>query len=419
MSRQTVLMCKWQRDVVERLLELGSAVHLVLDDFDVQVEQPDKRLLESCADVYRVDSFDSQEQLTGIAVDLIVRGIQPDLIFAHTEFSQLAAGYLETMLGRSGNRLRHAALRDKRLMKTVVARAGVPVAGWRSVVDPADRAQVADVQAHLRFPVVVKPAFGVGTTSTTRVDSREEFSRVMERYTFDPVLRSRHIIVEEFITGRELHVDALWLGGRPAFFLVSAYHQTRLSLLDHDESTDDRVTLDGSYVILPGHSCELYRKAADLHTRVNESLGISDAVTHLEAFETAAGHLIFSEVAARMGGGWIPHVLSEYLGENAWAVVASALATGQAPRWPEPTVHLGGLNLRPMVSGRITEMPDHEQVMANAGSLAYVPVRGVGDLVTLRQGADWCAHIVLTAESEAEYLALANTIARRHRVLTA
>ncbi|MEV0388977.1 ATP-grasp domain-containing protein [Nonomuraea sp. NPDC050643] len=419
MSRQTVLMCKWQRDVVDTLLQLGYTIHLVLDDFDVQVERPDERLLEMCAKVYRVDSFDSHEQLTGIAADLIVNGVRPDLIFAHTEFSQLAAGYLETLLGRPRDRLRHAALRDKRLMKTVVAREGVPVASWRSVVDPTDTALIADVRARLRFPVVVKPAFGVGTTSTRRVASPEEFGRVMEHYTFDPVLRSRQLIVEEFITGRELHVDALWLGGQAQFFLISAYHQTRLSLLDSDEAANDRVALDGSYVILPGKARELYRRVADLHARVNGSLDISNAVTHLEAFETTDGELIFSEVAARMGGGWIPHVLSEYLGGNAWAVVASALATGQAPRWPEPTVHLGGLNLRPAVSGHITELPDNESVMATPGLRAYVPVRSVGDLVTLRQGADWCAHVVLTAESEPEYLALANAFARRHRVLTA
>jgi hypothetical protein len=410
-----VLMCKWQEAVVRTFLGLGCAVTLVLDEFDCSAAKPDPELLSQCAAVYHVSSFDAHEQLAGVAGDLLTRGFRPDLVFPHTEFSQLGAGYIELLLDGKRTPAQHVALRDKRLMKDAVASRGVPVTRWRSLTDPRDAAGADRIRSEFTFPVVVKPAFGVGTMSTYRVESPDDLGAVLGTLRYEPLLRSRQLIVEEFVPGRELHVDALWIGGEARFFLVSAYHETRLSIATGTGHKNAR--LDGSYIIPRAEAPCLYQAIAALHQSVNAALGITNAVTHTEFFERPDGALVFSEAAGRLGGGWIPLVLREYLGEDPWVTVARSLVTRETPAWSSPASYLGGLNLRPVNSGRIVAMPDRDSVLSSPCVRAYQPISWVGRSVAERFAAEWTAIAVLEAATEDEYLAAATQLVASHPVI--
>lgn len=414
---EQVVVCKWSPELIGSLLDSALEVYVVLDDFDVEHMHPDWELLGRAARVYRVSEFDSLEEVSAVAADLSLRGVRTERIISFTEFSQFGAGYLATLLRDGGDPLRHVAYRDKRLMKQRVAAAGVPTAAWAGLPDRADQRDLAAVCAQLTFPIVVKPVSGGGTVGTFTVHSPEELAPKLAALGPAPFVKSRQLIAEEFVTGRELHIDAIWNGDAPLFLVVSSYFVTRLTVLEGiADGPGTGLPLDGSTVINAEDAPELYQRVLDLHRKVNRVLGIDRAVTHLEVFERPDGELVFSEIATRLGGAWIPSLLSEATGQEIHRAVAEALVTGKLPA-PRPSRrHLGGLHLRPATPGRITTIPSVEDMLAVDGVLRAQQLRRVGDVVDFSHPSEWCAFVVLGADTAGEYDALVERVGREFRI---
>ncbi|MFH0244576.1 hypothetical protein ACGRHY_19675 [Streptomyces sp. HK10] len=416
-GREQIVVCKWNHELISSLLELRSEVYVVLDDFDVEYMNPDWDLLAGAARVYRVSEFDSLEEIAAVAADLSLRGVSGDRIISLTEFGQFGAGYLATLLGDEGDPMRHVAYRDKRVMKARVAAAGVPTAAWAGLPDRTDRRDLAEVAERLRFPIVVKPVSGGGTIGTVTVGSPGELEPRLDALGPAPFVKSRQLMAEEFVTGRELHIDAIWNGDEPLFLVVSAYFEPRLSVLEGIAgSGEETPPLDGSTMINPQDAPELYKRVLDLHRDVNRALGIERAVTHLELFERPDGELVFSEIATRLAGAWIGGVLSEYLGRNVYRAVGAGLVDGSLPA-PRPTRrHLGGLHLRPGGPGRITSIPTVEEMVAVDGVLSAQRLRRVGDVVDFSHPSEWCVFVVLGADTPEEYDATVERVVRELRI---
>jgi hypothetical protein len=396
-----VVLCKWRAEMVPALLAVTSDLHLVVDAADVERDDYDESLLDGAGRIYRIRDFDSIEELTGVAVDLAVRGIAVDEVLTFSESSQLGANHLRALLGRSvGNPLVLAAARDKRMMKHLVGGVGVPVARWASLVPGSFE--------HVGLPCVVKPAFGFGTMNTVRVDSVTELAEVVAGLPHLPKLRSDHLIVEEFVDGRELHVDALWSGGVPLFFTVSSYYVPRL---EHVNGAHD--TRDGSYILQRDDHPRLYDRLLVLHHDVNRALGIDTAVTHLEVFHTASDQIVFSEVATRMGGGWVPDMLSAHLGHDVHSALASGLLRGEIAESKPAHRYIGALHLRPTVAGRVVGMPTDDEIRAVDGVVSWRRMKKVGDAVGFVDTMDWCLLVVVGADTEEEFWRLADEVESR------
>ncbi|MFI2372385.1 ATP-grasp domain-containing protein [Streptomyces sp. NPDC018833] len=407
----TVVLCKWRADMVRALLAATPHLYLVLDEAEAARAAASPELTGAARAVYRVGSIDSVEEMTGVAVDLAVRGVQVDQVLCFSEDGQLGAAQLRTLLGRGGaSAAMQAAVRDKRMMKHLVAAAGVPVAEWASLPVGATFAE-GDGLPDVGFPAVVKPAFGFGTMSTARVENAAEIAAVLRDLPKPERLSSGHLIVERFVHGRELHIDALWWAGKPLFLTVSAYYVPRL---DHVATAGDEHgaprTRDGSYILPREDHPELYERLLQMHTTVNEALGIETAVTHLEVFETPTGELVFSEIATRIGGGWIPDMLTTHLGHSVHDAVANGLLYGHVEEAVPPRRHIGALHLRPSRAGTITAMPTDEQITAVDGVLGWRSMKKTGDSVGFSHAMDWCLLVVVGAETAEEFEALLDRV---------
>ncbi|MFB7258194.1 ATP-grasp domain-containing protein [Streptomyces nojiriensis] len=413
-----VVVCKWSPTLTRSLLDITPHVYVVLDDFDVKFMDPDWGLLAEAARVYRISDFDSNEEVAAVAADLALRNTKVDHVISWTEFSQFGAGYLEVLLGLTTDPLKHVSFRDKRMMKQRLRGTDVAVAEWMTLPDRTSEPDRQAVRDGLRFPLVVKPAAGSGTIGTVTVHQPEDLAGALEALAPDPELRSVQLIAEERIEGRELHVDALWNGDEPLYFVVSAYYKPRLALVE-DSAANVPVTdapIDGSYVLPADDAPELYRRALELHRAVNRAMGITRGATHLEVFERADGELVFSEIATRLGGAWIGQVLSEYLGYEVHTALASGTVCGTIDQPKVAKPYLGALQLRPATSGRITKMPSEEDMRAFDGVLRAQKLRSVGDDVDLTHPSNWCGFIVLGADSADEYFERARRIVRDLRV---
>ncbi|MCA1221465.1 ATP-grasp domain-containing protein [Streptomyces sp. 8L] len=407
----SVVLCKWQPELARELLE-RVRVHVVLDAYDVAHGGVEEDLLAKAATVHRVSSFDALEELATVAVSIRLQDPAVARVVSFTEFSQLGGGYLAEVLGVGAPAITSVAGRDKRLMKQLVAAAGVATAQFHSLPDPADDTAVAALAARLSFPVVVKPAAGFGTMSTVRADSPAEFRELCRSFSYEPALASRQLVVESFVEGEELHVDAYWGTNGPQFLFISRYFAPRLAVQRGE------CAQDGGELLAPEEHPELYAAMEPFTARVMEGLGVTETMIHLEVFRQPDGRIVFSELATRVGGGWIPGLVSQGLGRSIWTVLADLAVDGRtAP--PRPVArYIGMVHLRPDAPGRIVHIPSAAEVLAVPGVVHAQVWPAVSDVLAMRHPSEWVVFAFLAADTREGLDALINELPRQLTVKT-
>ncbi|WP_329057952.1 ATP-grasp domain-containing protein [Amycolatopsis sp. NBC_01480] len=401
--RRAVVLCKWQPVLAGELLG-RVRVHVVLDAFDVAHADIDEGLLALAASVHTVSTFNALEELATVAVSIRLQDPEVGRVVSFTEFSQLGAAYLEEVLGLGATVPASVATRDKRLMKQVLAEAGVPTASFTSLPDPSDDAAVVLMAGRLDYPVVVKPAAGFGTMSTYFAQDAEGFLEVCRSFRYEPALSSRQLTVESFIDGEELHVDAYWGSGGPHFLFVSRYFAPRLAVQRGECAQDG-----GELLSREAHPA-LYDELELFTRRVVDGLGVTGTMLHLEVFRQADGGIVFSEIATRTGGGWIPGLVGQALGRSIWSVVADLVVDGQtaAPRPVAPC--LGVVHLRPDAPGRIVEIPTAEEVLSVPGVFEAHVLQKRSDVLWMQHPSEWVVFAFIGAETADELAALGKEI---------
>lgn len=208
--------------------------------------------------------------------------------------------------------------RDKHLTRQALAAAGVPqaVSVAAATVDEA----VAAAE-RIGWPVVLKPRAMAASLGVVRVDTAAELA---ERFPFarDTTLpgawRYPDVLVEEYLTGPEVSVDAAVHGGRCVPLCVA---RKEIGYPPYFEEVGHVVDAADPLLADPG----LLGVVQDAHT----ALGYRDGVTHTELKLTPAGPKVV-EVNARLGGDLIP-----YLGLRASGVdpglAAASVACGRSP----------------------------------------------------------------------------------------
>ena len=139
---------------------------------------------------------------------------------------------------------------------------------------------------------------------------------------------------------------------------------------------------------------------------------------HLEVFVRPDGELVFSEIGARIGGAWIPGLLSAHFGHDIWRMLAEATLSGQCQ--PPKPVHrcVAAVHLRPVKPGVISAFPSDEELGAFPGIVSWRPLRHVGERARLNHPSDYYLHVVLGAESAPELEALCRQAARTFTIET-
>lgn len=218
-------------------------------------------------------------------------------VVSFAEADVLAAAILRGVLDVRGQAPASAeAYRDKATMRSCIQRSGSVGPAWATVEEPAD------VVAFLRRRsghAVVKPRRGSGSIGVRVIDS----SDVPEL----PSSLPNHI-VEEFVSGEMVHVDALQLDGEQIFALPAVY--TELGCLAH---LHDR----GSGSALMDRTDPRHGPLVRALWEVVDALPAApDLMLHAEFFQPPDGPPIFCEVAARLPGHPIPPMIDRALGIN-------------------------------------------------------------------------------------------------------
>jgi cysteine synthase A len=186
-----------------------------------------------------------------------------------------------------------AVLRDKSLMRRRFAELGLPSAASIPVRTPAE---AADAVAEIGYPVIVKPRTGTGSAGVLLAKNPDELAAAL------PADRAE-LLVEEYLDGIEVCVDAVVAGGEIVF----------ANITDNPELMTGPSFGGYEYVtptnLPPDAAGEVYA----LSRRVIEGFGLADAITHTEIRVTSAGPALI-EVHARTCGQRMPMIVQRACG---------------------------------------------------------------------------------------------------------
>ncbi|MCO5997990.1 ATP-grasp domain-containing protein [Actinoallomurus rhizosphaericola] len=244
---------------------------------------------------------------------------KPDLVLALSEFDMLAAGEVREALGVTGPKLSDALLvRDKVIMKSAVAAAGIRVPRFLPLAGIDDAGQVPWEGA-----TVLKPSAGALSQGVVVLPSvSEALATAAVDIAPDDV---DGFEIEEFLPGRVIHIDGVMAGGRALVLQPSRYVNTCLAYAGGTPLGSVQFGADDALV--------------DWTLRCLLAVGITDGPFHLEAIEAADG-LAFMEVAARWAGGGVVDALE--LATGLWQPSAAVRLAVDGPsalpgvRTPQP-----------------------------------------------------------------------------------
>ncbi|MER0240449.1 ATP-grasp domain-containing protein [Streptomyces sp. HSW2009] len=247
-------------------------------------------------------------------------------VLTYEETRVESAAELATALGlRTSTREAVNACRDKYVGRVALQDAGVPQAQSIAV---ADLTQAYAAAKQIGYPVVVKPralSASCGVTFVADAQHLEDAYREAGRIWFDEVPRSQApILVEEFLDGPEISVEALCRDGQVTALFIA---HKELGFAPGFEEVGHVVQANDPLL----HDENLLQVLQEAHTAV----GLTNTVTHTEIRLTEGGPKVV-EINARIGGGRIPY-LGELVTGLQIGLVAADLAAGVASEIPQPT----------------------------------------------------------------------------------
>lgn len=389
-----VLVCRWDPYILDVLRAEGAEVALLFDAFEAAHFHVDESVLATLQHVFRINSFDDMDELAQIVTELRVAGWTPDRVVSLSEFSQYGAAFLAQSFGLDGPALETALLtRDKRAMKQAVRAAGVRCTDFVSLrtTDPAAGAR--RTAQTLGFPVVVKPAAGLGTLGTAWIHTEDALERHLRDVSDDGL--DHFLMAERPVLGEELHVDAIWVEGTCRWLGVMRYRKPRIAVTTAGEG-------NGSALLPREEWADLYAQVEQMHTDVNRALHVRDGITHLELFvEEGTGELVFSEIASRFAGGGITPTYRAFGDDLRVAWIKTVVAPdAPAPYAAEvPQDYVGWVNLAPAEAGVIVAEPTQQDIDAFDYVVETVRPHGVGDEFSDPHPSAWCLHLIYRADS--------------------
>lgn len=235
-----------------------------------------------------------------------------------TDVAVGSIGYVCRRLGLPGIGEEAARLlTDKALMKEAFVRGGVTTSAFRRVRSLEEARAAA---AELGLPVMLKIVDKSGSRGITKISAPEQLEAAWAYAA--AATAADHMVVEKFVAGKEIGIDAFVQNGR------------LLLMLPHDKF----VYQSGRTGIPIGHYCPMdgsKRLWANMRAeteKVIRSTGMDNCAANIDAFILPDERVNIIEAAGRCGATGIPEVISGYTGRNYYGcILDNALGLEVAP----------------------------------------------------------------------------------------
>jgi biotin carboxylase len=350
-----------------------------------------------CDSFERVDLKDKEGMLQ-LARRLSAGGGLDGVFTAGTDFSATVAWVCER-LGLPGISYQTAQrATDKFLMRTAFQAAGVPIPRFMGVSVEDDLSRLAPA---FPFPVVVKPVDNMGARGVRRIDSLEQLAAALRAAV--ALSRSGRAIVEEFMDGPELSLDAIVYRGRITICGVA-----------------DRHIRFPPYFVEMGHTMptaletEQVEAAERVFSEGIRALEIDNGAAKGDIKLSSSGPMV-GEIAARLSGGymsgWTFPLSSGVEVTSAALDIAVGLAPdGTAPRWKKTSAERAFIS----IPGTIRGIEGVEQARTEKGVREIFLRVEPGSKVTFpTNNVEKCGNVISCLDSRAEAVAAAEKAASR------
>jgi biotin carboxylase len=334
-----------------------------------------------------------------IAVDAIIQTNRTRPLGAIVPTSEVTARIAAMASNALG--LRHnppaaaEATGNKRLMRELLARAGVPAPRARIFALDTDPRQAAK---ELPYPVVLKPLLLSASRGVIRADDPNAFSAAFARIRAvleSPELLEMHptdaknILVEPFVAGPEVAVEAL---------LEEGHGMRCLAIFDKPDPLDGPFFEETIYVTPSRHSRAAQDDIVATTEAAARALGLTDGPVHAELRLTPSGAQVI-EIAARTIGGLCSRTLRFGTGATLEEIVIRhAMGLGIATTARENRA--AGVMMIPIPrAGVLTEVRGIEEAKAIAGIEEVVITALERRLVPLPEGKAYLGFIFARGDS--------------------
>lgn len=306
-----------------------------------------------------------------------------------TDVAVRSIGLVNDELGLAGiSGAAATILTDKSLMKKAFAGAGVRTAAFRKVIT-LEEARKAFLE--LGAPCVVKVTDKSGSRGVIRVDTERELENAFAEAR--KVTGKPYLLVEKFIEGHEIGVDAFICQGKPVL------------LLPHDKLMfhGERTTVPVGHIFPYPMSEALSKDLEEQVRRIVRASGMDNCAMNMDAF-VVGEEIYVIEAGGRCGATCIPELISLYGGIDYYGQMLLA-AAGEpvdfSPRTAKPCRASLLYRERP---GKLLEIhEDKIKEMAKKGiqvSFDYAPL---ALLPAMRDGTDRIGQVIATCQDAAEF----------------
>jgi biotin carboxylase len=274
------------------------------------------------------------------------------------EAGVLVAAHIAARLGLRGNSVRAvAATRDKLVLRERLEEAGVTQPRWWLWADQESPPRV-------QFPAVVKPLDQAASRGVIKVEDRTQLlaagQRVRSMLLADPECASPAasipLLVEEFVAGPEVAVEALLVAGEMRL----------LAIYDKPEPLDGPFFEETIYTVPSALAPARQGEVVAALEIVVRALGLSEGAIHAELRLSGAQPALI-DLASRSIGGRCSRVLHFKSGRTLEEILLLA-ALGEDPGNLELDGRARGVMMLPIPkSGTVRSIPGREAVLAMAG----------------------------------------------------
>lgn len=263
--------------------------------------------------IYYTDTTD-REAILRIARAERVRAV----VTTGTDVAVASIGYVCRRLGLPGISEQAARLlTDKALMKEAFAAGGVTTAEFRRVTCYEEALAAAE---ELGLPVMLKIVDKSGSRGITKLT---ELSALRSAWEYaKAATNADHMVVERFVEGREIGVDAFVQDGR------------LLLMLPHDKFVyrSDRTGIPIGHFCPMDCSERLYANLLAETEKIVRCTGMDQCAINIDAILLPDERVSIIEAAGRCGATGIPEVISAYTGRNYYGcILDNALGLPVAP----------------------------------------------------------------------------------------
>ncbi len=216
------------------------------------------------------------------------------------------------------------------------------------------KSDIPALEKKLKYPLVVKPIFGVCSAYVLRVNNRAELEETysyirnnIKHLGLAEEWENFELMIEEFIDGDEVDIDMLLQNGKVKFHSVA----------DNFNKTHDRFFVDTGQAVPSGLPEKAQRDLVAMAEETLEKAGVENGCIHFEA-KIAPDGAYPIEVNMRMGGDYVYSYI-----KSAWGVdmveAAVHIALGEYIKIDKPEVpfrYVAGWDFQVPTSGVLAEL---------------------------------------------------------------